>query len=331
VTSPPVPPAAWPEPAPLDPLRRYRGLQLASIVLIVGGLVTLLALGSVLLNRIGGGVLPVIGGDAAGILLVLILASVALWVGLVINAVRSVLVRESLPSSRYRGPSVIILLLLATLVSVVASLSVADDLTALQTGGDASALGSMLALTVTQLGLLAVGAVFVAIPRALDGVRLLPQRGLLRSLVLGAALSVPAWIAAQVIQVTVVALLGLVGLRPDTGLAERAIASVDPVVLVVALVIVAPIAEEVFFRGIVFNAWEREHGARRALFGSALLFAVIHGSVFNLLPIFALGVLLAAFYRRTRSLPGSMALHAGFNAISVILGLLVRFDVIRLP
>lgn len=326
-----APPTVAPEHAPVDPLRRYRGLQIASILLIVGGLIALLALASALLNAIGGGVLPGIGGDAAGTLLVLILASVALWVGLVINAVRAVLVREALAPSRYRGPSVIILLLLATLVSVVASLSVADDLTALQTGGDASALGSMVALTVTQLGLLAVGAVFVAIPRALAGVRLLPGRGLLRSILLGAALSVPAWIAAQVIQVAVVALLSRFGLQPDTGIAERAIASVDPVVLVVALVIVAPIAEEVFFRGIVFNAWEREYGAQRAVYGSALLFAVIHGSIFNLLPIFVLGVLLAAFYRRTRSLPGSMALHAGFNAISVVLGLLVRFDVIRLP
>lgn len=326
-----APPTVAPEHAPVDPLRRYRGLQIASILLIVGGLIALLALASALLNAIGGGALPGIGGDAAGTLLVLILASVALWVGLVINAVRAVLVREALAPSRYRGPSVIILLLLATLVSVVASLSVADDLTALQTGGDASALGSMVALTVTQLGLLAVGAVFVAIPRALAGVRLLPGRGLLRSILLGAALSVPAWIAAQVIQVAVVALLSRFGLQPDTGIAERAIASVDPVVLVVALVIVAPIAEEVFFRGIVFNAWEREYGAQRAVYGSALLFAVIHGSIFNLLPIFVLGVLLAAFYRRTRSLPGSMALHAGFNAISVVLGLLVRFDVIRLP
>ncbi|MEX1156278.1 MAG: CPBP family intramembrane glutamic endopeptidase [Chloroflexota bacterium] len=105
----------------------------------------------------------------------------------------------------------------------------------------------------------------------------------------------------------------------------------DPTVVLVAFVVVAPIAEELFFRGVAYNAWIRERGPRFALYGSAVLFALIHGSVFALVPIFALGIALALVYRRTGSLPAAMAMHAGFNAISVVLTLLVRQGILNLP
>jgi membrane protease YdiL (CAAX protease family) len=87
---------------------------------------------------------------------------------------------------------------------------------------------------------------------------------------------------------------------------------------------VAPVAEEIFFRGVAYNAWERERGPWVAVLGSAALFAAIHGSLFAAVPIFALGVTLALLYRRTGSLAATIAMHAGFNAISVAIALLVR-------
>jgi membrane protease YdiL (CAAX protease family) len=131
--------------------------------------------------------------------------------------------------------------------------------------------------------------------------------------------------------VAVIALLQAVGLEPEVGIAEQALSRADPLVLVLALVVVAPIAEEIFFRGVVYNAWLREYGPRAALYGSAVLFAVIHGSLFLFLPIVTLGVALVLVYRATGSLPAAMALHAGFNGITVLLGLLVRFGVLDLP
>ena len=148
---------------------------------------------------------------------------------------------------------------------------------------------------------------------------------------LGVLLAVPAWIGAQLLALITAGLLQLVGLRPEEGVAEAAIGLVDPIVLAIALMVVAPVAEEIFFRGIVYNAWLREFGVRRAIIGSAALFALIHGSIFVIPAIFGLGIALALLYRRTRILPASMAMHATFNGITLALGLLVRFDVIRLP
>jgi membrane protease YdiL (CAAX protease family) len=125
--------------------------------------------------------------------------------------------------------------------------------------------------------------------------------------------------------------LKALGFPQETGVVSTVMQRADPTVIVLAVVVVAPIAEELFFRGVVFNAWEREYGTRVAVFGSAALFALIHGSLVQLLPIFVLGIGLALLYRWTRSLPATMAMHAGFNAVTVTIVLLDRLGVLKLP
>jgi membrane protease YdiL (CAAX protease family) len=269
--------------------------------------------------------------DASLLLVVIAVSGLAVIVGLAMHVARAIVVREPLWEGRYRGPSVIALLVLAIIAANAASVSVAKDVLAVTEGRAPSTLGALVLLTVTQAALLAVAGLFVAAPRALAGLRFASERGLLRSLGLGVLLAVPAWIGAQLLAAITARLLELFGLRPDVGVAEAAINLVDPVVLAIALVVVAPVAEEIFFRGIVYNAWLREFGVWRAVVGSAALFALIHGSIFVIPAIFGLGIALALLYRRTGSLPASMAMHATFNGITLAIGLLVRFEVIRLP
>ena len=268
--------------------------------------------------------------DAGMALAAISLSLVAVAVGSAMHVARAIVVREPLWEGRYRGPSVFVLLVLAVLAANAASVAVVNDVAAVVEGRAPSALGALVLLTVTQAALLAVAGLFVAAPRALAGLRFVPERGLARSIGLGVLLAVPAWIGAQLLALIGARLLELFDLRPEEGVAEAAIGLVDPIVLVIALVVVAPIAEETFFRGVVYNAWLREFGMRRAIIGSAALFALIHGSIFLILPIFGLGVALAVLYQRTGSLPAAMAMHATFNGVTLILGLLVRYDVIRL-
>ncbi len=326
VAPPPAPGIVSPEP------RRYRLLQLLFLGLIaagVGGILVVARTTPGLLE--GDGSVVENASRAVAVLTWVLLAALAVLVGLIGHAARSIVVRSELPESRYRGPSIVVVLVLAILAANLVAISAAQDVAALLGGGELTPLGTLVILTVTQLGLLGSAALFVAAPRALAGVRLLPERGLLRSIAIGLALSVPAWIGAQLIGAVVVWLLELVNMRPDVGVAEEALARADPVILVVALVLVAPVAEEIFFRGVAYNAWLREYGPRRALIGSAVLFGFIHGSVFLFVPIVALGVMLVLLYRRTGSLPAAIALHAGFNGITVALGLLVRYGVVDLP
>ena len=322
-----------PSPSPSDPLGRYRGLQVISILLAVGGIGLVLA--AVVLGEANAGA----SRDRA--LLVAALAAggaLAAVIGLLMNAVRAIVVREALPVTRYRGPAVFVLLAIATVLSTIGSLTIGGEVLALANGQDMSIGAALVLLTVTQAGLLAAAIMFVAVPNALPGIRLVPSHGGLRSFAIGLVLAIPAWIVATMIGVLLQVLLELLGHPVQPGIVDNAVARLDPTVLVLAIVLVAPVAEEIFFRGVVLNAWLREYGERTAILGSAALFAAIHSdisgtealltSIARVLPIFGLGLALGIVYRRTGSLLAAIGLHMGFNAISIALALAARLDLL---
>lgn len=261
-----------------------------------------------------------------------LIGAFAFVAGLVYSAIRQIRVRSFLPPERYRGPSVLILLVLVLVVASVATAPFGDDASVLLRGaGEMTLLGAAVILLSTAAALLLVSWLFVHRPRALAGLPSFGGRdpgGALRS---GFGWGLLAWVGSQLVIVAVAWLLERMGMPVQPQTAQRAIAQLDPVLVVLAVVIVGPLAEEVFFRGVVFNAWLREAGRRWAFIGSSALFAVIHLSLVTLLPIFLLGLALAWVYHRTGSLLAPMAMHVTVNGISVAVALLVRFDVVRVP
>ena len=312
-------------------LGRHRALQLVSIVLIAAGL--LLPSAAILTNPelVSGNPNPETVQRLIGPFLLVALGGLALIVGLVMNTVRALIVRAALPQGRYRGPAVSVLLMEGIIVGVLVSLIAASTAVAIVNGGDLSVSGTLVQLTSTQVGLLVVTGGLVVMPRTLAGMRLLPRSRAGRSVAIGLALAIPAWVGVTLLANLCANILEALGLPQGTGIVDTVMQRGDPTVIVLAVVVVAPIAEELFFRGVVFNAWEREYGTRFAVFGSAGLFALIHGSLVQLLPIFVLGLGLAQLYRATRSLPATMAMHAGFNAVTVTIVLLDRLGVLKLP
>ena len=96
------------------------------------------------------------------------------------------------------------------------------------------------------------------------------------------------------------------------------------VAMALAAIIVAPIAEEVIFRGYLYPVVKRFTDRRFASIFSGVLFGVIH---FNLmaLPMLALmGVILAVIYEKSGSLWVPIGCHAAFNATSIGLMLISR-------
>lgn len=92
-------------------------------------------------------------------------------------------------------------------------------------------------------------------------------------------------------------------------------------VLVVA--VAAPIGEELFFRGFVFNVLRNRLHFTSAVWLSAGLFALLHGSVRNFLPILVIGVLLARLYARTGSLWSCVVMHGTFNLLSALAAIIL--------
>ena len=92
--------------------------------------------------------------------------------------------------------------------------------------------------------------------------------------------------------------------------------------LVATLILVAllpAVAEEYIFRGCIARSFARK-GYVFAVFMSALLFAIMHGSPLQLVHQFLIGVVCAVLFFATRSLWPPIILHFLNNAIALVLG-----------
>jgi membrane protease YdiL (CAAX protease family) len=78
--------------------------------------------------------------------------------------------------------------------------------------------------------------------------------------------------------------------------------------------ILAPIIEELVYRGILYPLWEQRFGWLASMLMTSTLFAVYHA---NFLSAFAGGIILNCLYRRTGSLRATIFVHALFNLTSV--------------
>lgn len=93
--------------------------------------------------------------------------------------------------------------------------------------------------------------------------------------------------------------------------------------LMVLAVVVAPLVEEMLFRGILLPVLLKKVGLGTAVVISSILFAGIHQHLPSLAPLFVLSVVLSLLYVYSGSLWSSIILHAVFNGISICILLLV--------
>jgi membrane protease YdiL (CAAX protease family) len=95
--------------------------------------------------------------------------------------------------------------------------------------------------------------------------------------------------------------------------------SAQRMALVVVSVIVAPVAEEVVFRGYLYGVTKRVFGGVPALAITGIVFAVSHNNIPSVLPIFIFACCLTIAYETTGNLGISMAIHAGCNAVNLLI------------
>jgi membrane protease YdiL (CAAX protease family) len=92
-----------------------------------------------------------------------------------------------------------------------------------------------------------------------------------------------------------------------------------PVAKLIALVVIAPMTEEMLFRGLIFREFARRYSMRHAIFGSAALFALFHLNPWQAVVAFPVGVLAAWLVLRTGSIIPGIMLHAALNFTSSFL------------
>jgi membrane protease YdiL (CAAX protease family) len=87
---------------------------------------------------------------------------------------------------------------------------------------------------------------------------------------------------------------------------------------IIVACVIAPFAEETFFRGFMYAGMRDRWGLAAGVIASALIFALFHMSLSTLVPIAAMGAVFALLYERTDALWPCIALHAAVNLLGVL-------------
>ena len=162
----------------------------------------------------------------------------------------------------------------------------------------------------------------------------LPYLGL-RSRRTAADVAVGAWVGAGlfgaaaflILPILVVVWRLVTGGPPepiDQGILPVEPAGIELVLGMVAVVVFAPIGEEIFFRGFVFGSLRARLGFVRGAVISSAVFAVFHVVPLLMLVMFFVGLGLATLYHRRGALVAPMAAHALFNVIGYTLLVMER-------
>jgi membrane protease YdiL (CAAX protease family) len=96
-------------------------------------------------------------------------------------------------------------------------------------------------------------------------------------------------------------------------------------------VVLAPVAEEFIFRGVLFPFVKQLGWPKLAWFGVSFLFALIHGSAAIFIPLFVLALALTWLYEKTGSLLAPIVVHSLFNAANLALLILANEFSLQLP
>jgi membrane protease YdiL (CAAX protease family) len=82
--------------------------------------------------------------------------------------------------------------------------------------------------------------------------------------------------------------------------------------------ILAPLKEEMFFRGIIYPPMRNVYGRGKGILLTAGIFALLHLDVVRFIPLFIGGVVLTWLYEKTSSLWPSIIAHGTWNTIMAV-------------
>ncbi|HJP89399.1 MAG TPA: type II CAAX endopeptidase family protein [Candidatus Limnocylindrales bacterium] len=294
----------------------------APALFVVGWLATLVGGGFVALRFLGVAGFPGVFLFYAGL--------AVLVVGLVLLGGSQAVERRA-AGLAYAGPSPMLVLLAVLAATQVAGLIVGLPLELIG-GSIPRPLGDLIAVTLQALVTVGVIRLMVIGADALSwrdmGIRF-DREQVLRGLATGAAYTP--------VVVAVVWILGAVLAQFVTQVPESPLPptgnAVGVLLHLLAGAVIAPVAEELLFRGFALTAWSRSVGDRPALIRVTIVFVLAHvltvggdtfGDAAQLAFVAAVGrvpvaIALGWLFIRTRSLWAPIGLHAAYNAVLILL------------
>ena len=274
--------------------------------------------------------LALFGSSGSGGSIFWLLTFTAASVGLILLGGSQTFERRA-AGAAYAGPSPMLTLLAAVAVTQVAGFAVGLPLQAIGASIPRE-IGDLIAVSIQALVFVGVVRLMVVGPGALTWRELGlvgDRRTAGRAALAGAVYAGPVIFVTTLVALAAVALVQVVPASPlpPTGTATGLLAHL------IAGALIAPMAEELLFRGFALTAWRRTVGTRAAIVRSSVVFVLAHvllvgGDRFEdaLKLAFVAGVVripvalaLGWIFVRTGSLWASIGLHATFNGILIIL------------
>ena len=159
------------------------------------------------------------------------------------------------------------------------------------------------------------------------GVLGLDSRSLGWAAILGIAVGVMGFFGCNLLNGLVIEVLARFGRQPEAQSTVMALQSTPSPAWMIAFGVIsiglAPLVEEVIFRGLLFSILKQLGLPWLAWWGTAILFALSHANLQAFLPLMVLALALAWLYDRTDNLMASVLAHATFNGINFVMA--IRF------
>lgn len=143
-----------------------------------------------------------------------------------------------------------------------------------------------------------------------------PAQTIALPILLGSAIILPAMILHLVSFDLISRLGGAPSVQHAVQMVSRAQNPGEIAVQIISVIIFAPIAEELLFRGTLYPAIKNAGHPRLATIASAVLFAAVHAKLELMLPLTLLGIALVWLYEKTGSILAPILMHTTFNLIN---------------
>ena len=110
---------------------------------------------------------------------------------------------------------------------------------------------------------------------------------------------------------------------------ERLFYGPDQILVFLSVLFLAPVAEEILFRGFIMFRLERDFTKQQAVILSSIMFAVLHLHPLWMAYAFGMACLMGLAASRTENVCSSIAIHMGFNMASIPLMWINRCEAAR--
>ena len=141
-------------------------------------------------------------------------------------------------------------------------------------------------------------------------------RAALLAAVVGAAAIPIAWSLNSLSEKILTAVHVQAELQPAVQALKSAGSGLEVVYFGLVAVILAPLVEELLFRGILYPFLKRASHRKLALWGTSFLFAAIHANLVTFIPLTFLAVIFTLLYETTGNLLSPILAHSLFNAMN---------------